>query len=469
MNFKEIIKTEAFLLLVLFALSFFLFTFQLGSASLFETDEYIYTQISREIIQTHDWVTLHLLKAPWFIHPPGYMWLTAIVGACFGFNEVTARIICALFGIIAVLATYFLGREMLGRRTGFFSGIILATSIQFLVQCRLAIFDPPLAAFMVLAVLFFYMGFKRGNKNLYMVSAVMMALGTLMKGPIALLLPLFIIIVYLAVVKKLIEVLTRSGWHILGAIIIYLLIAAPWFIAETMLYGQAFTSQVFGYYTINRYFGIVESHTGPIWGYLPVIIVGFLPWTILFIPALAHAYRRWSSEIKFSLLWVFLGFVFFSLAKTKLPGYILSLYPFMSIVTGYYVADKIDRSRAVKTIFYASLVLFALMFCGLIYYLTPLVEAQKPMKPLAMEINKTAKPGDMVLGYKIGSPMGFDFYTEPPTIWVDDMFKFIKLIKLKGYEFVLMPETDLGLFGGVLSNSGYKQIKSQAGVVLLSK
>ena len=110
---------EKFIILGLILISGFMFFFQLGAPSLFETDEYIYTNLAKEIVKTGDWITLHLDGKKWFIHPPMYMWLTAIMGAIFGFSEFIARFWCAAFGVGLVVLTYFFGKLLFNERAGY--------------------------------------------------------------------------------------------------------------------------------------------------------------------------------------------------------------------------------------------------------------------------------------------------------------------------------------------------------------
>ena len=370
-------KELAYILILIF-LSLFLFTFKLGEPSLFETDEYIYTKLAKEIVETGDWLTLHLDGREWFIHPPLYMWLTALAGSLFGFSEFIARIWCALFGVGLVLVTYLLGKKLFNQRAGFLAGLILATSFQYIIQSRLAIFDIPLIFFITLAVFFFFSAYTSQQKNLYYLFYLSMGFGVLTKGPIAAVLPIFIILVYI-VLRKEFNVFKEA--KILSGLLVTLIVGGSWYFAELLLHGREFWDTAIGYYTLGRYFGVVETHAGPVWFYIPIIFFGFLPWTA-FVPAsLAFLFKdRKRKESFFLFVWVTFVFVFFSLGRTKLPGYIMSVYPFLALSLAatfdHYMSFRDENfiRRWMQASFFLLLIIaFALIFFSWYISWNPLV------------------------------------------------------------------------------------------------
>ena len=336
------IKNLAPVILLLF-LSSFLFIYGLGGASLFETDEYIYTQIAKEMVKTGDFVTLHFMGKPWFIHPPLYMWLTAATGKFFGFSETVARIWCAIFGVIGVVFTYLLGKELFSRRAGIIAGVILATTMQYIIQSRIAVFDPPLVALMLAAVYFFHMGRIHEDKKYFLLFFASMAFAVLMKGPVGLVLPLIVIIPYLIFSGEF-RLLFQLNW--VKGVLLFLLITSPWYIAEWAIHGKKFMDTMFGFYTFGRFLRPIETHAGPWYYYFIIIPVGFLPWTA-FLPAIIGKLLKDRKERNslFVILWVLIAFVFFSVARTKLPGYVLSIYPFLALGLGYLFDSYMSNPR----------------------------------------------------------------------------------------------------------------------------
>ncbi|NQU18230.1 MAG: glycosyltransferase family 39 protein [Candidatus Saganbacteria bacterium] len=348
-------------IIILILVSLFLFTFGLGFFSLWQTDEVIYTQLAKEIIQTGDWLTLHLNGSPWFIHPPLFMWLTAATGAIFGFSNFIARIWCAIFGIIGVITTYYFGKLLFNEKTGFFSGLILATTFQYMLQARFAIFDIPLIVLMLLAVYFFFVAYKGTQKNYYWLFYVFIGLAMLMKGPIGILLPVLVLLIFLFVSGDLPRVCGEC--HPIVWAFIAIVLGGWWYLAEYLIHGQVFFDRVIGYYTLNRFTGIVETHTGPFYYYIPIILLGLLPWTAFVFEGLINLWQnRKAKECFFILLWLGIGFVFFSAANTKLPGYIMSLYPYLALSIGYLIASKKKLDNSFIVLAFISLLLILLVF-----------------------------------------------------------------------------------------------------------
>lgn len=326
-------------ILILFFISLFLFTFGLGTFSLWQTDEVIYTQLAKEIIVTGDFLTLHFHGQPWFVHPPLYMWLTAATGAIFGFSNFIARIWCAIFGIIGVITVYELGKLLFDEKTGFYSGLILAVSFQYMLQSRVAIFDVPLIVLMLLSVFYFFKAYKERNKNLYWIFYIFMGLAMLMKGPIGILLPLTAIIIFLFVCGELFK--AWKDMYLIPGVLLSICIGGAWDVIEYLIHGKVFFDRVIGYYTVIRFTGVVETHAGPFYFYIPVLLIGFLPWTGFIFEGIANLWKnRKTKECFFILLFLGFAFLFFSAAKTKLPGYIMSLYPYLALCVGYLFASK---------------------------------------------------------------------------------------------------------------------------------
>lgn len=349
-NKKEVFfSREWFLILCLIAICLYLFVFKLGDVSLWETDEPIYGEVAKGILRFSDWITLRFNYQEWFDKPPLYFWITAFFYRLFGWNEFTTRIASALFGIAHVVLVYFLGRVLFNKRVGLFSALILATSLQFIVQSRLALVDVPLSFFISLSLLFFYLGYANPHvKKYYLFSACSMAFATLTKGPIGVLLPAFIILIYLTLARNLPRLKTmKLPWMIL----IFLAIAAPWYIIEFIRHGWVFVDKFFLLRTVTRFATPFEGHTGPVYYYFAVLFLGFFPWSSFLPLSFFYLLKKNTSENAserekhfFLLIWIALIFIFFSLAQSKLPGYIFPLYSACALSVGW-LWDKFAVSK----------------------------------------------------------------------------------------------------------------------------
>ena len=459
--------------------------YRLGAGSLWDQDETKYAQVAREILKTGDPVTLHINGRPWYVHPPLYMWLVALTGRTVGFTEFSVRFWSAAASVLAVYATILLGRALFSPRAGILAGAILAVTLQFLFQSRLAVFDTVLLAWMLLAMYAFVRAFESGRRADYLWFFLCAGLGTLTKGPIGLLLPVLTIVPFVTL---------RRAWHRwrevpwpLG-LLIYAVVGLSWYAAETWLHGRTFVSLVLGYYGLGRFFGVVEDQAGAWYYYVPVVLLGAFPWTA-FWPAAAvyHARRLKGDGSLLVLLWCFLTLIFYSAASTKLPNYVLPIYPFAAMgIAAFWEAALSDRRPVwrfgISLGFLVSLVLLvaliAALFIGVRGYLVglypdayrtyahilfipavalvagvglvlvlaairrrlaafaalcvtaavawlaaltwvvPVVEAQKPMKPLGLTILSALRPGDRIVGYRMDIAASLIYYTNHNVEWV---------------------------------------------------
>ncbi len=463
-HLKKTVSHDRIFVPVLVLLCGFLFFFNLGGLSLIETDEFIYTHIAREILSTGDFLTLHLKGQNWFMHPPLFMWISAFFIYFLGLSEFSARIASAFFGLGGVLAVYYLGKNMFSKRDGFIAAIVLASSLQYIVQSRIALFDGALVCFMTLSILFFWLGYKRQQSNFYLLSSLCMGLGTLTKGPVAALLPLLIIVPFILLQGTWRQVLKDAQLRL--SIPIYIAVGWWWYLLSFLLHGQVFFNEVIIHYHVFRYFGVID-HTGPWYYYFVVVAAGFLPWIIFLIPALFFLFqKKFRAEEQFLLLGIVITFVFFSLAQTKLPGYILGLYPFLALGVGKFINDRINNLW--MRYFFVSLVLFmCLLIAFLMIYVAPQVDDARPYKSLSLRANELVHSDDFVGGYQLYQ-LGFDYYVIHPIVWFETPAKAAEsLANTNQRIFILVPKSEFENFASHFSYLFYV-LDEKAGVLIIS-
>src|SRR5512138_1896661 len=131
--------------LTILAITFGVLCFQfLGKFPLMEPDEGRYSEIPREMLEKMDFITPTLNYVKYFEKPPLLYWLNALSFSIFGQNEFAARVPCALAGLLTILFTYWLGRELLGRRVGLLAAVFVGASGGFIALARIALTDMPL-------------------------------------------------------------------------------------------------------------------------------------------------------------------------------------------------------------------------------------------------------------------------------------------------------------------------------------
>ncbi|MBV8750867.1 MAG: hypothetical protein JO103_14270, partial [Candidatus Eremiobacteraeota bacterium] len=176
--------------------------------------------------------------------------------------------------------------------------------------------------------------------------ALALAIGTLAKGPVAPVITALVIGAWLLWERRAGRIALPGRRAVFIAIVAYLAVTLPWFIALGARVGSSAIGELIGHYTFGRYTGVIENQKGPIWYYLPVLILGFFPW-IAFVPAAAAAAWRETSQrdgafARLAIVWTVVPLLFFSFASTKLPNYVALLLPALAIL----VALWFERVRA---------------------------------------------------------------------------------------------------------------------------
>lgn len=328
----------------------------LGASPLWDQDETKYAQVAREILWTGDWVTLHWNGQPWFVHPPLYFWLVAATARVAALTEFTARVWSAVFGAGTVAITALLGRAWFSHRAGWLAGLVLATTLQWFAQSRLAVFDSVLVFWMLAALAGVWAGY-RGRRAGYLAAFACAGVGTLTKGPVAAAVPGLAAFLYLAWRRELSR-LRDVPW--VGGLALYAVLGLSWYAVGYARHGEAFLRSVLGYYTVQRFVGVVENQAGPVWYYVPVLIVGGLPWNAFWL-AWPRFFRQGAEAMP--LVWCAVVFAFFSAAGTKLPNYVLSFYPMAAVATGAVLDAAWERPPLARPGFAGLLGTWA-PFCG---------------------------------------------------------------------------------------------------------
>jgi len=324
-------RTDALLLV---AFCGFLFFYALGAFGLVGADEPRYAQVAREMSERRNWITPTLQGRPWLEKPALYYWQAIVSYRIFGVSDRAARIPAAFDAALLVAAIYiFLRRFRPG--TEIDGALMIAGCAGIVGFARAASTDMPLAAMFSISMLAWYGWYEDKNRVALFIFYFFLALATLAKGPVALLLAGAIIVVFIA---------ARRDWRAANnalwvpGIAVFLAVSLPWYVAVQLRNPEFFRVFILEH-NFARFGHDLYHHRQPFWFYLPVLLLALIPWTLWLIlsvvelarlvwiqqrAALAHVEDAWRL---FLLIWLLVPVLFFSASQSKLPGYILPSIP----------------------------------------------------------------------------------------------------------------------------------------------
>jgi 4-amino-4-deoxy-L-arabinose transferase-like glycosyltransferase len=323
---------RAWPLVLLFAFTFVWFG-TLDYRKLIKPDEGRYAEIAREMVVTGDWLTPRLNGIKYFEKPPLQYWATATAFEIFGQHDWTARLWPALTGFLGILLCWFAGRRLFGAKAGLLAAATLATSQLYLAIGHINTLDMGLAFFLEAAVFGFLLA-QSGLRRWMLVAWAALALAVLTKGIVALVLTGATLVLHTLLTRDL------SPWRkfeFARGLPLFLLIAAPWFVAVSLA-NPEFAHFFFIHEHFERFLTKVHHRYQPAWYFVPVLLLGALPWTTLAFQSLAQAWHQPEKSgfaaRRFLVLWCVVVFGFFSVSDSKLPSYILPLFPALALLLG---------------------------------------------------------------------------------------------------------------------------------------
>ncbi|MDD5406389.1 MAG: glycosyltransferase family 39 protein [Sulfurovaceae bacterium] len=328
------------LLLFFILIAFFI---PLSLAPLFDLDEGAFSEATREMIVGKDYITTYLNGELRFDKPILIYWFQLISVKLFGLNEFALRLPSAIAGTLWAGAIYFFTKRFFDIRTAFFATLFMIVSIQINMIAKAAIADALLNLFIALSMFCVYLFYdQRGKKYIYF-TFLFMALGMLTKGPVAVMIPFIISFLFFAFKNEL-RLWLKTVFNPVG-LLIFLAVASPWYIAEYIAQGQLFIDGFFFKHNISRFSSPMESHSGNIFYFVPVLIVGLMPFTYFAIKALTNVKNYFKSDLEFYLLiWFLFVFLFFSFSGTKLPHYVIYGYTPLFILAGLQFKNNFSKA-----------------------------------------------------------------------------------------------------------------------------
>jgi len=318
--------------------------------TLIPPDEGRYAEMAREMFLTGDWVTTRLNGIKYFEKPPLHSWMSAVAFTLFGLGDWQARLWNGLCGIAGVFMVAYTGRRVFGGRAGLYAALVLGSMLFWAAASQFNSLDLPVAATMALALCALLLAQRdeasdAQRRNWMLVCWAGMALSVLTKGLIGVVLPGGVLAIYLLVSGDR-TILRRL--HPLAGLALLLLIAVPWF----LLVGARNPEQpqfFFIHEHWDRFFLKTHHREGPWYYFLVLMLPAAVPWLPLLPTALAAARKRVAGRfqpMQLLLVWTLFILFFFSYSSSKLPGYMLPVFPAMALLIGVHL-ERTTRAMAV--------------------------------------------------------------------------------------------------------------------------
>ena len=476
------------LVLALVVVGFASFFLKLGSIGLIGPDESRYAQVARDMMERADWVTPKLQGEPWLDKPPLYYWAAAGSMRLLGETEAALRLPSALAASATCLAVACIGAWWFGFATGLRSALVLSASLGMILYGRAAIMDALLTLALTIGLGAYALYVTTRPSVWWLLTAsVALGFGFLAKGPIAIALPLLIVVPFHWLEHRRGTETRRPTLpgvaHLALSLMCFLAVVMPWHVAILEKTGWEYVEIFFLQNNVDRFFTTVHRHPGPFYYYLPVLGVALLPWSGFAPAAIVRAVRAVESRRLFLLLWIAMPLLFFSVSRSKLPGYVLPVLPpfalligllwkvpdgsetpavtwlnrslllnvawcmvlgaaavhgvmgrapdlvtagrwLAALLVGLAAATYLVGRRRPGTAFWTSLITSLGLTLFLVHYLAPKVEPYQSLKTLASKGLSVLKPGERIICYKAFYPQAH-FYARDRLgeIWTLEEFR----------------------------------------------
>ena len=309
--------------------------------NLVRPDEGRYAEIPREMSVTGDWKTPRLNGIKYFEKPALQYWATAAAYDVFGEHHWTARLWSALTGFIGVLFAFYAGSRLFGKEAGLYSALVLGSSLLYAMIGHIITLDMGVSFFMGAGLMAFLLAQQssatpRENKVWMLVTWAALALSILSKGLIGGVLPGAVLVLYTLIQR---DFALWKRLHLVSGLLLFLALTAPWFIAVSLA-NPEFFHFFFIHEHFERFLTKVHNRFHPWYTFIPILLLGILPWLVMLFDSLAHAWKKTDADKntfqpkRFLLIWSVFIFVFFSVSSSKLPSYILPIFPALALLIG---------------------------------------------------------------------------------------------------------------------------------------
>lgn len=324
---------------------------------LVKPDEGRYAEIPREMVASGDWVTPRLNDLKYFEKPPLQYWATAVAYEVFGEHQWTSRLWAALTGFLGLLLTWYTGARLFGRKAANYAALLLGSSLLYVGMGHINTLDMGVTFFITLGLFAMMLGQRPPaspiqQRNWMLVAWLGMALAVLSKGLMGIILPGTALLIYMLIQRE---------WGLLkrlrpvSGLLLFFAVCTPWFYLVIQA-NPEFFDRFFIYEHYTRFTTKDLGRYQPWYYFVPILILGAMPWTLLMFDTLLRTWRnsrRATAEFnpeRFLLVWIVFVYVFFSISGSKLPSYLLPMFPPMALLMGQRLAS-IEPMRLFRLLF----------------------------------------------------------------------------------------------------------------------
>ena len=373
-------------LIVLLILFVILYFYRLGSVGLIDVDEPRYAEAGREMLKSGNWVVPYFNYSVRFDKPIFFYWLEALSMKAFGVNEFSARFPSALCGILCASVLFVFLKTFYDMTFALVGTLLLMSCFEFAALSRFSVTDMALASFISSSILSFFLGYHEIINShrffkfqitefsfWYIFGFIFLALAVLTKGPVAVLILALIFLPFFWWIGRLDYFLKNNSFWV--GFFIFLFLVIPWYVAVHYATNGEFIKVFFCVHNISRFTSVVSGHKGSFFYFIPVVLIGFLPWTFFLPQAIFDLAKRGLKSLLsstteqvpwFCLWWFIVVFIFFSFSKTKLLTYILPLFPALSVIVSFWF-NEIFKNNITRRGLVIGLGIFFLFSLVLLY------------------------------------------------------------------------------------------------------
>lgn len=400
-----------------------------GMVKITDPVESNYVLTAKEMLASGDYISPRIFGHYWYDKPALFYWELMVAFSVLGETEFAARFFPALFGVIGIFMAYGFASHIYDKKVGFVTALILITSLEYFYLSKAVITDMTLFVFFSASLMLFYLAYSEKRPRLYYGAYACAAFSVLDKGPVGIVLPGLVIIVFLLWRKDI-----RSLLHIklISGLFLCLVIAGLWYVPMYMIHGNDFISQFIGVHNILR--ATVSEHPRyDVWYYYTgIFLIGFFPW-VLTLPLAVKMYLpfrkytnwrslfRWLGQLsmreQFLIAWAVVVFVFYQCMATK---YITYTFPYMIPIAIGFALYLHRYKRLVAVMSIAAIALYAMVT---LFVAVPLCR-EASAYDAAKTVQRMADSRTCVAVYGGHYPVSLTYYSGYPAKrlkWADDI------------------------------------------------